>query len=53
MKTKIIRSEKHKGALFIKRENTHKDFVCKIYPYPNGNERAEELAAIQEALEQL
>ncbi len=38
-----IRSRKHPGAVFIKFKNTKSRFLCKFYPYPNGNEATEDV----------
>lgn len=35
----IIRSPKHKGALFLKVKGSKKNFICKIYPAPNKSEQ--------------
>jgi hypothetical protein len=32
MGLQVIRSPKHKGAIFLKLRNTKDSFVCKIYP---------------------
>lgn len=33
-----VRSSKHPGDIFIKRRDSHSQFVCKFYRLPNGEE---------------
>ena len=42
-----IRSPKHPGAIFVRGST----FLCKVYPYPNGNENNEEADVIIAALQ--
>lgn len=38
-----IRSKKYLGAIFLKVAGTKKDFICKVYPMPNGEEIADKI----------
>jgi hypothetical protein len=48
----VIRSPKHPGALFVKVKASHRHFICKFYPRPNGSEPTDECNLFLEAWEQ-
>ena len=51
MDIKLIRSKKHKGAIFLKVRESHDHFVCKIYPQATDWETQRLATVVKRALE--
>ena len=51
MDIKLIRSNKHKGAVFLKVRQSQDHFICKVYPQMTSENTERLVVVIKQALE--